>query len=377
MIYLDNGATTYPKPTIVKKAVMSYFDKYGANPGRGGYQMAMDTALKVYETREAVAEFFGCDRAENVVFTLNCTHASNMVINGLLKKGDHVIISDMEHNSVSRPVHKLFTDGVISYDIATTYTDDKKTVQSFLNLIKPNTKLIITTHASNVIGQVVPIIHIGRICKQKNIAFMVDAAQSAGVLDIDMERDNIDFLCIAGHKGLYATMGSGILIAGKPEMLSPTITGGSGSLSVSLTHPDFMPDMLESGTANTLGIISIGAGIKFVNSMGRDNLYQGELFHTIKLYNMLKENAKVRVYSPLPIKNRSVPVISFNVNGYSSEEVCERVSRMGICLRGGLHCSPLCHKKLGTSEFGTVRASLAAFNTEKDINFLVNTIKNL
>ncbi len=376
MIYFDNGATSYPKPLAVRKAVSGYFNKYGANPGRGGHNMAMATASQVFHTREKLGEFFGCEASE-VVFTLNCTHSNNIVIAGLLKEGDHVIISDMEHNSVLRPIHRLASKGIITYSIATTYEDNNKTIDSISNLIRANTKLIIMIHGSNVTGQVLPVNKIGRLCKEKGILFMVDGAQTAGVLDIDVVRDNIDFLTIAAHKGLFATTGTGVLIAKGHSHLDAVFTGGTGSVSTDFIQPDFMPDKLESGTANTLGIISLGAGIDFINTQSREALYNKEHSLGKYLYDNLSKIGNIIIYSPNPAVENWLPVISFNIGNISSEIIGERLNAIGIATRCGLHCAPLCHEKLGTFAQGTVRISLSPFNNKGQINFLLENLKKI
>ncbi|MEF9984211.1 MAG: aminotransferase class V-fold PLP-dependent enzyme [Oscillospiraceae bacterium] len=376
MIYFDNAATTFPKPMAVKTASETFFNKYGGNPGRGGHTLSIETAKQIYETREAVKNLFNAESEEDVVFTQNCTNSTNIVINGLLKQGDHVIISDMEHNSVSRPVDRLAREGIITYDIAKTYDDDLKTLQSFKSLIKPNTRLIITIHASNILANVVPIELIGNLCNQNNIFFMVDAAQSAGIINIDVQKQNIDFLCVAAHKGLYSATGMGILVTDKGELLRPLMVGGTGSQSSSQMQPDFMPDRLESGTGNTLGIITLKAGIDFLNKQGINKLYEKELILAKNLYDGLSAISKVTLYSAYPEPDKAVPVVAFNVEGYTSEEICAYLNNKEICLRAGLHCAPLAHQKANTLELGMARASFGAFNNANEVKKLVNYIKN-
>lgn len=377
MVYLDNAATTFPKPLAVKKAAEDYFYKYGGNPGRSGHDLSVKTAGMVFIAREKIKDMFDAENEENIVFTQNCTDSANTVINGLLKKGDHVIISDLEHNAVARPIHRLAKQGIITYDVAETFGNSEKTVKSIESHIKNNTKLIVTVHGSNLLASVLPIREIGALCKKKNIFYMVDAAQTAGVLPISFKNDNIDFLCIAPHKGLYSATGVGILITDKGEFLRPARVGGSGSVSFSLDFPDFMPDRLEAGTANTLGISTIIAGINFINKMGMDNIYKKETELAKALYDGLCKNKKVKIYSEEPIVGKSVPMVTFNYDNMPSEEFCAKLNEKGYCLRGGLHCCPLGHKKAGTFNNGSVRASIGSFNNMKEVLNLVKIVNNM
>ena len=247
MIYFDNAATTFPKPRAVGEAVTQAMRLYGANPGRSGHQMAVKTAEQVYACRERAAQLFGC-QPEQVVFTQNCTHAINMAIKGVAQQGDHFIISDLEHNAVARTVHQLYLDGIASYTIAATGPTEETTLASFAQALRPNTKMICCTHGSNVFGNILPVAKIGGLARANNVLMLVDAAQTAGVLDIDVVRDNIDFLCMPGHKSLYGPSGTGMLIINCQEPLHTLMEGGTGSASLELAMPDFLPDRLESGT---------------------------------------------------------------------------------------------------------------------------------
>lgn len=376
MIYLDNAATSFHKPPSVINAVNFALKNYSANPGRSGHKASIAASVAVFNTREKLSGMFGADGAENVVFTVNNTYALNCVIKGILHRGDHVVTSDLEHNAVMRPLEKMRRDGIITYSTAVTEADDDLTVQNFKNLIKPETRLVVCTHASNVLGTVLPIEKIGRMCKQMGVLFAVDAAQSAGVLDIDMQKMNIDFLCIAPHKGLYAPMGTGVLIARKP--IENTITeGGTGSASLSLIQPDTMPEQLESGTVNVPGICGISAGADFVIRKTPFKIYSYEFSLLTHLYNRLRRNKKIILYSGPPVFGKNAPVLSFNVEGMPSESVAEYLNSKNIAVRAGFHCAPSAHKKAGTLEDGTVRVSFSAFNTKNDIDFLVNSLKFL
>lgn len=363
MIYFDNAATSFPKPQAVKNAVDEVLLRYGANPGRSGHTLAAETAEKVYETRERVAAFFGAGDVEEVVFALNCTHAINMVLKGILCRGDHVIISDLEHNAVLRPVHAMAEQGIIEYSIAETFDDTAQTVASFENAIRPNTKVIISMHASNVFGIKLPIEALGAMAKKHGIYFVVDAAQTAGIEPIHMQDMKIDFLCVAGHKGLYGPSGTGLLLTPYGAKLRPLIEGGTGSVSYEYAQPDFMPDHLESGTMNTMGVLGLGAGLDFVTRCKPQCISQREMQVLCCIYEALKRCEGIKLYTDKPAAERQVAVLSFNLEGLTSEETAALLNEAGFAVRAGLQCAPLAHKKFGTIQGGTVRVSVGAFNT--------------
>ena len=372
MIYLDNAATSGHKPQTVINAVNYALKNLSANPGRSGHKASLDAANAVYKTRQKVSDFFGASAAENVVFTLNCTQSINYVLKGVLKEGDHIIVSSVEHNAVMRPLEKLG----IKYDIAeVSMENDEETLENFISKIKPNTRLIFCTAASNVTGKILPIKEIGEICKNKGILFGVDAAQAAGVLPIDMKKMGIDYLCVAAHKGLHAPMGIGILICEKP-IFNTLIEGGTGSNSISLLQPFELPERLESGTVNLPGILGVLAGIEFVENKGVDKIYSYETLLNQKLYKGLLKNKNIELYTDFPEKFKFTPIVSFNVKNFEWGEVAQFLSEKGIAVRGGLHCAPSAHKMLNTLSRGTVRASVSAFNSENDILYLINILNN-
>lgn len=375
MIYFDNGATTFPKPRSVAAAVQEAFTRYGANPGRSGHDLSMKTAMRVYDTRAAAATFFGADTPEEVVFTSNCTHAVNLAVKGLLRQGDHVIISDLEHNAVLRPVHTLAQRGLITYSIATTYADPEETAASFERLIRPETRLIACTHASNVFGIRLPVEKLGELCRKRDLLFLVDAAQTAGVLDINTESMGIDYLCCTGHKGLYGPSGTGLLVTPLGSLLDTIVEGGTGSYSAMYDQPRDMPDRLESGTVNTVGILGLGAGISYVRAKTCKAVYAQEMTIALDIFRRLKETKGVALYTPDFAMGTHLPVLSFNINGLTSEETTDKLSGMGFALRGGLHCAPLAHKKMNTLDFGTARISVGAFNTMEQGRRLCDAIK--
>lgn len=367
MIYLDNAATTGFKPDRVIKVVETALKNYSANPGRSGHSLSISAAEKLYSVREKVADFFGSRDPLGVVFTLNCTQAVNFVLKGVLKKGDGLIISNLEHNCVARPAFKMANDGDITLDVFDAVGDQ---VESGIEaLIKPNTKLIFCTHASNVCGKIIDIEKIGKICKKHNILFGVDAAQTAGVLPIDIKKMGIDFLCVASHKGLLAPMGTGILIAGKP-IEKTVIEGGTGTASLSLYQPKELPEMLESGTVNLPGIFGIGAGIDFIKSKGIDNIYRHENALCKKFLKDVSYNKNISVILRSDKSEDFVPVIALNVKGKASEEVAELLSSKGIAVRGGYHCAPLAHRTLGSIDGGAVRISPGILTCVSDMEYL-------
>lgn len=378
MIYFDNSATTYPKPTIVNNAVALSMKKFGANPGRSGHTLSRISSGEVHRARESAKELFGAKSTENVAFTLNCTQAINMVIKGLLKPGDHVVTSCLEHNAVMRPLNKLKKTIGISYTVAKVYPENNdKTVDSFRNAINSETKLIICTHASNVLGVKLPIERITALAHIYKLPILVDGAQSAGLLPINVQKMGIDFLCLAGHKGLYGPMGTGMLITDKHEMLDTIIEGGTGTDSMKLCHPKIMPQKFESGTPNIPGICGLRAGMEFVKAKGIKNIFNHELRLMQYLYDNLKQIPSVMLYMPRPSSDYFVPLVSFNIRGYISDEVGKFLDRNEIEVRTGLHCAPSAHEFIGTLETGTVRISPSVFNTKQEVDRVIGAIKSI
>ena len=378
MIYFDNGATSFPKPKRVATAVQESFTDYGANPGRSGHAMSIGTAVKVFGVREQLADMFGMQSPQEVAFTLNCTHAINKAMKGILREGDHVLISDLEHNAVLRPIHTLASRGLITYSVVETFpSDTMRTVTSFASAIRSETRLVACTHASNVFGSILPIQEIGRLCRNGDIFFLVDAAQSAGVLDIKPRDWGIDFLCLAGHKGLYGPAGTGALITSLGGFLDTIIEGGTGSFSGSYDQPEEMPDRMESGTLSTMGILGLGAGVSFVLEKGVQAIYTHEMKLATETFEALSQIHGVTLYTAGCNFQQQVPVISFNLDGKSSEETVSLLSDRGFALRGGLHCAPLAHQKMGTLETGTARISFGAFNTLGQVHKLLKAIQEI
>lgn len=362
MIYWDNAATTWPKPLCVRLAVGQALQKFGANPGRAGHQMAMESAEMVYSCRQDIADFFGLPDPAGVVFTLNCTMALNIVIRGVAGQSVRVLTSDLEHNAVVRPLAALSASQP-RYDVAAWSPHPERTVDNFRRAIRPDTKLLVCTHASNVFGSVFPIRELSRLAHEHGLLFCVDAAQTAGVLPINMEADGIDYLCVAPHKGLYGPMGTGLLLCREMQQLPPLVRGGTGSYSLQPEQPDELPDRLESGTPNTCGIGGIQAGVRFVQSKGQEAIYQHEIRCLQRIYGRLSGHKAIRLYTPYPMPGKTAPVLSLNVADLPSEETAALLDTHGIAVRAGLHCAPWAHRRFGTLRQGTVRLSPSAFST--------------
>ncbi|MBO5333415.1 MAG: aminotransferase class V-fold PLP-dependent enzyme [Clostridia bacterium] len=373
MIYLDNSATSFPKPKCVIDAVNESMMMYG-NYGRSSYEMALKTTEKVYNCRKKVARFFNAS-TERVIFTNNCTMALNMAIKGIAFNGCHFVISDLEHNAVLRPLEALKKCGICDYSIAKVERDVYKTIQNFEREIKKNTVAIICTGASNVFGIIPPYRYIGSLAHRYNLKLILDASQIAGVRKIDLKKDNIDILCCAGHKGLYGPTGIGVFVLNDDINLNTIVEGGTGSNSLSATQPELLPDRFESGTPNISGIIGLSSAMDFIEEKGVDKIYN----HEISLIKYLQKNIEfsndIIVYTNFFDKGiRRVPVFSFNVVNKPSEEVAALLSKDSICVRAGLHCAPLAHKKYNTDKIGVVRVSPSIFTKKIQIDFTINSL---
>ncbi|EOR24303.1 cysteine desulfurase [Clostridium sartagoforme AAU1] len=378
-IYLDNASTTFPKPESVPKAIYNFLTNVGGNPGRSNHDNALQTNRILVESREAIAQFFNYKSIENVIFTSNITTSLNILINSSLSLGDHVITSSMEHNSVLRPLFNLKNQGLIELDIVYANKFGFISTEDLKNTIKSNTKMIVINHASNVIGSIQPIKEIGDICKNNNIFFVLDTAQSAGVLDIDFTRINLSALAFTGHKSLFGPQGIGgfIIDDNLNKSCNPYILGGTGSLSHSLTQPDFLPDKFESGTLNMPGIVGLMEGIKFIRSEGINTIYSKNNFLRNYFIEKIKNINGVILYDD-KYNNNYTSCISFNIKDMDTAELSFTLdSDFGIKNRSGLHCAPLAHKTIGSFPSGTVRLSLSYFNTKEDMDYTINAINKI
>ena len=372
MINFDNSATTFPKPRSVKAASATALEKYGGNPGRGGHAISLASANAVFRARENIADFFGAS-PENVVFTLNCTHALNLAIKGVLKPGDHVIISSFEHNSSARPVHALSKSGV-KYSIAEVFPESALTVESFRSLIRPDTKAIVCTIGSNVTGQIMPFLELGMLAEKHGLCFIADGAQACGVIPVKLS-DGINILCTAGHKALYGPTGTGLLISDGKFPITPIMEGGTGSASIELEQPDFLPDSLESGTVNTAGIIALNAGVDFVRKLTLKKIFTHETALCRQFISGISDLDSVIIYRE---RNANyLPIVLFNIKGMPSDETASALNDMGFALRGGLHCSGLAHKSLGTLPNGGVRFAPSVMNSSSEVAKLVSAVRKL
>lgn len=376
MIYLDNAATTFPKPESVYKAMDDCMRNTCANPGRSGHKMAMESARIVEDTRDKIAKLFNIENPLDVVYTFNATDSLNLAIKGYLKSGDHVITTTMEHNSVLRPIMELEKIGVEHTFVE---ADDLGFInpEDIEKSIKENTKMICVIHASNVVGTIIDIESIGRIAKKNNITFLVDASQSAGIYDIDVDKMNIDMMAMPGHKGLLGPQGTGILYVNPKIRLNSLREGGTGSRSEEIIQPNLYPDKYESGTHNTPGIAGLGAGIDFILEVGTDKIRKHEEMLTQMLIDGFKEIENVKIYGPLSAKERA-SVVSINIGDIDSGEITFRLNHeYDIATRSGIHCAPLAHKTLGTLEQGAIRFSIGFFNTDEDIKIAIEAVKNI
>ena len=378
MIYLDNAATTYPKPLNVYKASFDA-NKSSANPGRSGYKSAMLASEKMFECRQKAADFFGLENVENCILTPSCTIALNTVIHGTLSRGDHVVISSLEHNSVLRPLQKLSSKGIIAYDVAEVFEGDAdRTVESFRKSMNDKTKLVVCTHASNVFGIKLPVKRIAALCKYYGVLFCIDVAQSAGVVPIDIKDIGADFICAPGHKGLYGPMGTGILLINTDKIPESLFEGGTGSSDLDLSFPDILPDKYESGTMNYSGFSGLSKGIDFVNMKTIERISNHEIKLIRKIYSKLKQMKNIELYTRMPDIENFVPLMSFNVKGNDPVKVAEILDKQyGVCVRAGFHCSPLAHKYMKTGDSGTVRICPSAFTSEKEADFFINAVYNI
>ncbi len=374
MVYLDNAATSWPKPDAVYLAMIKCVKENGANPGRSGHRMAMRASEKILECRENLATLFGIADPLRIVFTSNATEAINLALKGLLAPGDHVLLSGMEHNAVARPLKKLEAAGV---EISIVKTDPEGKIDSadITGRIRRNTKLLIVTHASNVTGTVNDLASLGRLAREHNIAFMVDAAQTAGNMPIDVGEMHIDLLAFPGHKGLLGPQGTGGLYVGAGIILDTLKEGGTGSLSENLAQPDFLPDRYESGTLNTPGIAGLNEGIKFILDTGIGNIQSHEKQLARHMLEGLGEINKVKVYGSGDMEHR-IGVISITIAQKDCHEVCAELDeKYGIAARGGLHCAYLAHETIGTQKKGTIRFSIGFFNTVEHIRKALAAIR--
>ncbi len=368
MIYLDNAATSWPKPLAVAEEMKRAVNLYGANPGRSGHDLSLAAEERVYKCRGLIAKLFG-GKAEDLVFTQNATHGINIGILGSVKKGDHIVISDMEHNAVYRSV---IASGCQYSIFKVNEKNDEITVSNLIKELRPNTSLIAVTAAGNLTGFKLPIYKIGQIAKAYNITFLVDASQGAGHYNIDVKTNNINILCASGHKGLLGPQGSGIMLL-NDRLPKPLLFGGTGSLSLEESMPDFAPERFEAGTLNTPAIAGLLRGVEYIERVGVTKIGERENALASLLYSELECIDKIKLLGGHPQSS----IVAFNLEDKSSEQVASMLNSEGIMVRGGLHCAPLAHKKYGSLKEGAVRVSFGNFNTEEQVKIFIKIIKKL
>ena len=377
-IYLDNASTTFPKAPNVANAMSDYLTNYGININRGSYALAYDVEDIIYTTRQRLNNVFNSHDPSHVIFTQNVTMSLNMVIKGLLKSGDHVLVSTMEHNAVMRPLTQLLDNG-ITFDVIPCDVTGSIEIDAIESLIRPNTVAIIINHASNVCGTIQPIQSIGALCKAHNLHFIVDAAQTAGVIPINVKACHIDALCFTGHKGLLGPQGIGGIILTKEiaQTLTPLITGGTGSFSHLETMPTHMPDAFEAGTLNLPGIIGLNEGLSYIEAVGMKNIHNHELALTKTFLEGLRSITGVNIIGKQDILDRTA-VVSITIDGMDPASIAyELESTYHIMTRVGLHCAPRAHQTLGTYPEGTVRFSFGYANTYEDVETALSALHRI
>lgn len=371
LVYFDNAATSYPKPAAVIRAVTDAMRIAGGNPGRGSHWLANAAAELVYDCRTAAAEMFGA-APERVAFTAGATHALNAAIKGLAEPGCHILIDHYAHNAALRPVYALAAAGLAEYDVYDADADEKQVLANIVQKLRPTTKLLIATHQSNICSHVLPVEAIGRLCREYGIHFVVDAAQSAGHLPIDLRTMNITSLCIPGHKGLFGPMGVGMLISAPDVTYKTILEGGAGVHSLDAAMPEELPERLEAGTLPLPAIAGLLAGIRYVRQTGLQEIHLHEYALTSELTDRLREIPGVTLYG------ESIgSVVGFNAAGYSPAEVGAWLASRGICVRTGYHCAPLAHRTVGSFENGSVRVSVSHGNRMSEIDCLAKAMRDL
>lgn len=376
MIYLDNAATTQQKPPQVIDAVVQSMTTLG-NASRGAHEGALQASRAIYETRCKIARLFGCSRPDHVVFTCNATEALNIAISGTLNNGDHVITTDFEHNSVLRPLYRLEAAGTISLSFVSAASSKRPGYEEFAALVRPETRAIVCTHASNLTGDLIDIAAVGQLAKDRGLLFIVDASQTAGCVPIDMEAMGIDILCFTGHKGLYGPQGTGGLCIREGIEIRPWKVGGSGVQSYLPSQPQEYPTRLEAGTLNGHGLMGLSAALGFLEETGVETIARQEYDRMRRFYEGVSQLDGVTVYGDFSDERRTA-VVALNIRDYDSGAVADELSEAyGIATRAGAHCAPRMHQALGTTDQGAVRFSFSWFTTEAEVDTAIAAVKEL
>ena len=375
MIYLDNAATTLVKPQCVIDAVVKAMNSMG-NAGRGAHSNSLSASRVVYDTRCKIAKLFNCKRPDHVIFTCNSTEALNIAIGGIFNTGDHVITTDLEHNSVLRPLYRLEKEGTIELSFVRADEQGRPCYADFEALIRPNTRAIVCTHASNLTGNVIDLIRVGQIAKAHNLMLVVDASQTAGAMEIDMDAMNIDVLCFTGHKGLMAPQGTGGLCIREGVEIRPFKVGGSGVHSYDKEQPNPYPTRLEAGTLNSHGIAGLSAALDYLNEVGIDAIREKEMALMTRFYEGVIQIPGVKVYGDFSAERTAV--VTLNIWDEDSSIISDTLFEdYDIATRPGAHCAPRMHQALGTTEQGAVRFSFSWFNTEADVDAAIEAVRDL
>ena len=375
MIYLDNAATTLVKPQCVVDAVVKAMNSMG-NAGRGAHSNSLSASRVVYDTRCKLAKLFHCKRPDHVIFTCNSTEALNIAINGIFNPGDHVITTDLEHNSVLRPLYRLEKEGIIQLSFVRADEQGRPCYEEFESLIQPNTRAIICTHASNLTGNAIDLVRVGKIAKAKGLLLVVDASQTAGAMEIDMDAMNIDILCFTGHKGLMAPQGTGGICIREGVEIRPFKVGGSGVHSYDKEQPNPYPTRLEAGTLNSHGIAGLSAALDYLNEVGIDSIREKEMALMTRFYEGVTQIPGVKVYGDFSAERTAV--VTLNIWDEDSSIISDTLFEdYDIATRPGAHCAPRMHEALGTTEQGAVRFSFSWFNTEADVDAAIEAVRDL
>lgn len=374
--YFDNSATSHPKPLSVIEKVQQTLIHFNGNPGRSGYKKAVQIDREIYNVRNKIAEFFNIKNPLQIAFTSNATESLNFAVKGMGFENCHIISSVLEHNSVLRPLHYLKDEKNVTVSFAEPAENTDKLLKNINSQIRENTKAVILNHISNLTGYIMDIEAVGKLCREKNLIFILDVSQSAGFTKIDVEKAGINILCFTGHKSLFGMQGTGGIYVEEGILLNPLLEGGTGSFSKLSRQPKVMPELLESGTLNTPGILSLGAGIDFINSVGLDKIQEHEYKLTKLFIDEVSKIKNIVIYGDKNIFRG--PVVSINIKDVSSSELAGILDEeFNISTRGGFHCAPLAHKYYGTYETGMVRFSFGYFNTEEEIMYAVNALREI
>jgi cysteine desulfurase family protein len=376
MYYFDNAATSYPKPEEVYSVLIETMKNKGGNPGRGSHTMALEASRAVYDTREKLAALFNIKDPLRIAFTQNATMSLNFAIKGALKKGDHVVTTSLEHNSVLRPIFSMEDEEGVEVTVLEADNHGRIKIESIDEAVKENTRAIIITHASNLTGTIISLEKVGEIAKKHGVLLIVDASQSAGILEVDVDKMNIDILCFTGHKSLFGPQGTGGIYLREGVAIKPIMEGGSGAHSKLRRQPGEMPDLLECGTLNAPAIAALGAGVDFIMRTGIDNIRKHEENITAAFIEGMKGIEGVRIYGPE--REERTPVVAINIGDLDPSEVSSILDEeYHISTRPGMHCAPLAHRSIGTYETGAVRFSFGYFNTMDEITYAIGAVRDI